>query len=57
MTKHNNALQMDNFDITSKDYDPAVSRIPELIGKHPGVIAPVIMWKPNPLEFIKPASA
>ena len=29
----------------------------ELIGKHPGVIAPVTIWKPNPLEFVKPVSA
>ena len=57
MTKQNNVLQMNKVDISRKDYDPALSRIPELIGKHPGVIAPVIMWKPNPLEFIKPASA
>ena len=44
-------------DITRKDYDPKISKIPELIGKHPGVIAPVTVCTPKPLEFIKPASA
>ncbi len=28
-----------------------------MIGKHPGVIAPVTLAKVNPLEFVKPASA
>ena len=44
-------------DVTTRTYDSQVSKIPELIGKHPGVIAPVTVCKPNPLEFIKPASA
>ncbi len=44
-------------DVTTTTYDPQVSKIPELIGKHPGVIAPVTVCKPNPLEFVKPASA
>ena len=44
-------------DITRKDYDPKISKIPELIGKHPGVIAPVTVCTPKPLEFISPASA
>jgi hypothetical protein len=48
---------MERVDVAKKDYDPKVSRIPELIGKHPGVIAPVTMWKLNPLQFVKPASA
>src|SRR5512137_251503 len=47
---------MDRVDIAKKDYDPKVSRIPELIGRHPGVIAPLVLWKPNPLQLIKPAS-
>ena len=45
------------LDITKENYDPAVSKIPELIGKHPGTIAPVVMWKPNPLQFVAPKSA
>jgi hypothetical protein len=48
---------MERVDVAKKDYDPKVSRIPELIGKHPGVIAPVTICKPNPLQFVKPASA
>jgi len=44
-------------DVAKENYNAQVSRIPELIGKHPGSIAPVILWKPNPLEFVKPASA
>jgi hypothetical protein len=44
-------------DILKTDYDPKISKVPELIGKHPGVIAPVIIYKPKPLEFVKPASA
>ena len=48
---------MDRVDVARKDYDPKVSRIPELIGKHPGIIAPLIIWKPNPLQLVKPASA
>ena len=42
---------MDRVDIAKKDYDPKVSRIPELIGRHPGVIAPLVIWKPNPLQL------
>ena len=48
---------MDKVNIAKTDYDPKVSCIPELIGKHPGVIAPVTVCKPNPLQFVKPASA
>jgi len=48
---------MGRVDVGKKDYDPKVSRVPELIGKHPGVIAPVTICKPNPLQFVKPASA
>ena len=48
---------MDRVNIAKPDYDPNISRIPELIGKHPGVIAPVTICKPNPLQFVKPASA
>ena len=44
-------------DVTTTTYNPQASKIPELIGKHPGVIAPVTVCTPNPLEFIKPASA
>lgn len=44
-------------DVTRTDHDPKVSKIPELIGKHPGVIAPVTICTPKPLEFVKPASA
>jgi len=44
-------------DVIRTDYDPAVSKIPELIGKHPGVIAPVTVCKPNPLQFVSPESA
>ena len=44
-------------DIVKTDYDPNISKVPELIGKHPGVIAPVTLAKVNPLEFVKPASA
>lgn len=45
------------LDITSESYNARISRIPELIGKHPGSIAPLVIWKPNPLQFVKPASA
>ena len=45
------------LDVSAESYNPQISRIPELIGKHPGVIAPLVVWKPNPLQFIKPASA
>ncbi len=45
-----------NIDIANADYDAALSRIPELIGKHPGVIAPVTIWKPNPLHLVTPLS-
>lgn len=48
---------MDRVNIAKPDYDPNISLIPELIGKHPGVIAPVTVCRPNPLQFIKPASA
>jgi len=44
-------------DILKTDYDRNISKVPELIGKHPGVIAPVTLYKINPLEFVKPASA
>lgn len=44
-------------DILKTDYDKTTSKVPELIGKHPGVIAPVTLYKINPLEFVKPASA
>jgi hypothetical protein len=44
-------------DILKTDYDKNISKVPELIGKHPGVIAPVTLYKINPLEFVKPASA
>ena len=47
---------MDRVDVARKDYNPKVSRIPELIGKHPGTIAPLIIWKPNPMQLVKPAS-
>ncbi|MEI6126056.1 MAG: hypothetical protein WCQ99_05820, partial [Pseudomonadota bacterium] len=45
------------LDVSTESYNAQVSRIPELIGKHPGSIAPLVVWKPNPLQFIKPASA
>ncbi len=45
------------IDVTSEIYNTRTSHIPELIGKHPGIIAPVIIWKPNPLQLVKPASA
>ncbi|MCX5900619.1 MAG: hypothetical protein NTX06_07790 [Proteobacteria bacterium] len=45
------------IDVANESYNAQISRIPELIGKHPGVIAPLIIWKPNPLQFIKPVSA
>jgi hypothetical protein len=32
-------------DILKTDYDKNISKIPELIGKHPGVIAPVTLYK------------
>jgi hypothetical protein len=48
---------MDKVNIAKPDYDPNISRVPELIGKQPGVIAPVTICKPNPLQFVKPASA
>ncbi len=44
------------LDVTKKDYDPNVSNIPELIGKHPGSDAPLVIWKPNPLQFTRPKS-
>ena len=44
-------------DILKTGYDPKISKVPELIGKHPGVIAPVTLAKVNPLEIVKPASA
>ena len=47
---------MDRVDVARKDYDPKVSRIPELIGTHPGTIAPLVIWKPNPMQLVKPAS-
>ena len=45
------------IDVASESYNTRTSHIPELIGKHPGIIAPVIIWKPNPLQLVKPASA
>lgn len=45
------------LDVANKNYDPAVSKLPELIGKHPGLIAPLVLWKPNPLQFVQPKSA
>ncbi len=47
---------MDRVDIAKTAYDPQLSRVPELIGRHPGVIAPLVLWKPNPLQLLKPAS-
>ena len=44
-------------DIVKANYDPRISKVPELIGKHPGVIAPVTLAKVNPLEIVRPASA
>jgi hypothetical protein len=44
-------------DILKTEYDPKISRVPELIGKHPGVIAPVTLARVNPLEIARPASA
>ena len=44
-------------DIVKTGYDPKISRVPELLGKHPGVIAPVTLAQVNPLEFVRPASA
>ena len=26
------------------EYNPKVSKVPELTGRHPGTIAPVVMW-------------
>ncbi len=43
--------------IAAFDYNPRMSRIPELIGRHPGAIAPLVLWKPNPLQLVKPLSA
>ncbi len=45
------------IDVASESYNTLTSRIPEIIGKHPGVIAPLIIWKPNPLQLVKPVSA
>jgi hypothetical protein len=45
------------FNIAQKQYDPAVSRIPELIGTHPGTIAPVLEWQPLALQIVSPVSA
>ena len=45
------------FDVSSTEYKPEISKIPELIGTHPGKIAPLVKWKPNPLQFVKPLSA
>lgn len=45
------------IDVASESYNTQTSHIPELIGKHPGIEAPVVMWKPNPLQLVKPASA
>lgn len=47
---------MEKVDVANINYDSKVSRIPELIGRHPGVIAPVTICKPNPLQFVKPVS-
>jgi len=47
---------MERVDIAKIAYDPQISRVPELIGRHPGVIAPLVLWKPNPLHLLKPAS-
>ena len=44
-------------DITETNYDPSASRIPELIGKHPGADVEFKTFEPNPLQFVKPASA
>jgi hypothetical protein len=48
---------MEHVNIAKPDYDPNISRIPELIGKHFRVIAPITICNPNPLQFVKPASA
>jgi hypothetical protein len=50
-------MEKRKVDIAGETYNPLTSRIPELIGRHPGVIAPVTIWKPNPLHLIKPDHA
>jgi hypothetical protein len=47
---------MERIDISKNHYDPNVSRIPELIGKHPGVVAPVLHCPPKAVHIVKPLS-
>ena len=49
-------MNRDSVNIAKTDYDKNLSRIPELIGKHPGIKAPLKIYRPNPLQFTKPAS-
>jgi len=48
---------MERLDVSSKDYDPKVSRIPELIGKHPGDDAVLLKFKPKAVQIVTPVSA
>lgn len=48
---------MEIIDVASKDYDPKVSRIPELIGKHPGEDAVLLKFKPKAVQIATPVSA
>jgi len=47
---------MERIDIGQNHYDPKISRIPELIGKHPGVVAPVLHCPPKAVHIVKPLS-
>jgi len=45
------------IDISRKDYDPKVSHIPELIGKHPGEDAVLLKFRPQAVQIVTPVSA
>jgi len=47
---------METLNIARPDYNPKVSKIPELIGKHPGTIAPVIKYRPQAVQIVTPVS-
>ena len=48
---------MERLDVSRKDYDPKVSRIPELIGKHPGEDAVLLKFRPQAIQIVTPVSA
>jgi hypothetical protein len=48
---------MERVDVSRKDYDHKVSRIPELIGKHPGEDAALLKFRPQAVQIVTPVSA